>query len=69
VTAYLATLTPAGIDRLDMTSLLRGLIGRRVAVRAVPVKGRWGEVDTPSDLAIYTDDLNRGLLAFPSQRR
>ena len=68
-TAYLSTLAPAAIDRLDMTSLLRGLIGRGVAVRAVPIKGRWGEVDTPSDLAIYTDDLNRGLLSFPSRHR
>ena len=66
VTAYLGSLAPAVIDRLDMTSLLRGLIGRRVPVRAVPINGQWGEVDTPSDLAIYTDDLNRGLLTFPS---
>ena len=67
VTAYLGTLAPAAIDRLDMTSLLSGLIGRRVPVRAVPINGRWGEVDTPSDLAIYTDDLKRGLLTFPSR--
>lgn len=66
VTAYLGTLTPAVFDRLDMTSLLRGLIGRQVPVKAVPIGGRWGEVDTPSDLAIYTDDLNRGLLTFPA---
>jgi len=66
VTAYLRTLAPAVIDRLDMTSLLRGLIAQQVPIKAVPIKGPWGEVDTPSDLAIFTHDLNRGLFEFPS---
>jgi choline kinase len=53
VRQLLATLEPAAVDRLDMTSLLRmGLqAGWRIAVS--PVQGVWGEVDTADDLALY----------------
>ncbi|MCW5893780.1 MAG: phosphocholine cytidylyltransferase family protein [bacterium] len=43
---------PAG-DRLDMTSLLRALIAAGQPVLAVPVDGRWCEVDRESDVRLY----------------
>jgi len=64
--------TPAGwlrvaevLDRLDedarraleMTHLLQLLVASDVHVAAVPVRGRWCEVDSPSDLALYESML------------
>lgn len=49
--AWLGRLAPAARDRLDMTSLLRGLVESGVPVRGVPVDGGWFEVDSLSDLA------------------
>lgn len=44
----------AGIgDRLDMTSLLRGLIDAGRSIHCIPVTGRWCEVDTEADLQCY----------------
>ncbi len=65
VTAYLSTLNPDARDKLDMTSLLRGLIGGGSAIQSVGISGRWGEADTVEDLALYQDDYNRGLIRFP----
>lgn len=45
---------PAVRDKLDMTGMLQRLIvGHRVAIRALPYTGEWGEVDSAEDLAIY----------------
>ncbi|RIL08051.1 MAG: nucleotidyl transferase [Proteobacteria bacterium] len=49
----LATLPPADVDRLDITSLLRLAISRGQQVAAVPIEGRWCEVDSETDLASY----------------
>ena len=40
-------------DRLDMTGLLRGLLGDGAAIRTVPVSGGWCECDTENDLRLY----------------
>ena len=64
-TEYIRTLSSAAVNKLDMTALLRALISRGVAIGAVAVNGRWGEVDTQSDLELYEDDLRRGLLKYP----
>jgi choline kinase len=53
VSRLLASLGDAERDRLDMTGLLRRLIGAGVTVRGVAVEGPWGEVDSESDLALY----------------
>jgi L-glutamine-phosphate cytidylyltransferase len=50
---HLADRTDAEIARLDMTRLLADLIRAGVAIEAVPVDGRWCEVDRASDLALY----------------
>lgn len=52
VTDYLDALAPAEVDRLDMTGLLRRLIGAGIAVAGLPVAGGWGEVDSAADLAL-----------------
>ena len=57
VTAYLGTLAPAAVDRLDMTSLLRALLAGGVRIDTVPVSDRWFEVDTARDLAVAEDSL------------
>jgi hypothetical protein len=56
IDAHLAT---RSIDRLDMTSLLNGLLegGQRVA--AVAVEGGWFEVDSARDLEVATRGWSR----------
>jgi L-glutamine-phosphate cytidylyltransferase len=49
----LALLGSAELDKLDMTSLLRDLVGCGERVHAIPKIGPWGEVDHPGDLALY----------------
>lgn len=48
-----ATLSPSQRDRLDATGLLRLLVRRGTPVHAVPVDGRWCEVDGETDLRLY----------------
>jgi choline kinase len=50
----LDALSPDACDRLDMTSLLGRLLAAGIRVTTCPVTGRWCEVDSPSDLAAYT---------------
>ena len=69
VTDYLGTLAPAARDKMDMTSLLRGLIGVGATIRGVAIRGRWGEADTAEDLALYQEDYNRGLIQFPEKNQ
>lgn len=53
VSRLLARRSPARIARLETTHLLAALVADGVAVGAVPVRGRWCEVDGPDDLALY----------------
>jgi L-glutamine-phosphate cytidylyltransferase len=48
-----AALSAAEQDRLDMTSMLSRLLRAGIPVRAVAVEGRWCEVDSDKDLALY----------------
>lgn len=57
VQAHLTSLPLERRARLDMTSLLSGLIATGTTVRAVAVDGPWGEVDSESDLAVYQGPL------------
>lgn len=45
------------VDRMDMTTLLRRLIGEGVHIKALAFSGQWGEVDNPTDLALYEKKL------------
>jgi choline kinase len=51
--AWLAQRSPAEQDRMDMTSLLAGLLKEEVRIAAVPVSGGWCEVDSADDLSLY----------------
>ncbi len=62
VKAAVAAQPPERQQRLDMTSLLALLIGRGVAIQAVPREGVWGECDTPSDAALYERWIAEGRL-------
>lgn len=49
-----AFLVGKNVDKLDMTSLLNGLLEARTPVHAVPVAGGWFEVDSARDLEVAT---------------
>ena len=62
VQGYVKSLPAERRDRLDMTSLLSGLIGRGERIQAVRVSGPWGEVDNAADLALYERMIGDGRL-------
>ena len=49
-------------DRLDMTGLLRRLLGQGFPIATIATDGQWGEVDSASDLALYETMVKDGLL-------
>lgn len=51
-------LPAAARDKLDMTSALRALIQAGSRIKGVEYRGRWGEVDTSSDLAYYKEQFS-----------
>jgi choline kinase len=53
VERQLAALEPAARDKLDMTSLLRLLLAADFPISTLSTRGQWGEVDNPSDIAVY----------------
>jgi L-glutamine-phosphate cytidylyltransferase len=58
--AHLAAMPDAVVESLQMTELLGGLAGAGVPIDAVPVDGRWCEVDRASDLDLYETRLRSG---------
>jgi choline kinase len=60
VGAVLAGLSPHARDQLDMTSLLRTLLGKKFVIGTHATSGNWGEVDGPNDLAIYESMISNG---------
>lgn len=65
IAAYLATCDAATRAKLDMTALLSRLIASGVVVQGVPIPGPWGEVDEPTDLALYEAMIAGGALRRP----
>lgn len=55
IQSYLAQKQQAEVDRLDMTSLLRGLIESGARIRAAAISDRWYEVDNENDLKKYEE--------------
>ncbi len=62
IRALLAELEPLALDRLDMTGLLRRLLGRGVPIMTLGTTGQWGEIDNPGDLALYERMVDAGEL-------
>ena len=54
VRELLGSFSSERLDRLDMTTLLRAGLESGWEIEAVPVFGRWGEIDQPSDVELYT---------------
>lgn len=53
----LRQLDDGDLQRLDMTALLARLVDAGVRIGAVAIRGRWCEVDSPRDLALYRAKL------------
>jgi choline kinase len=53
ISRVLAAMPAHEVDALSMTSLLSQVIGAGQALRGVPYEGRWGEVDSETDLEVY----------------
>jgi choline kinase len=53
ISGYLATLPILEQRQLDMTSLLQRMLTLGAIIKTVPIKDRWFEVDSISDLACY----------------
>jgi L-glutamine-phosphate cytidylyltransferase len=60
VGAILAGLSAHARDQLDMTSLLRRLLRKNFVIGTYATSGNWGEVDGPTDLAIYESMIRNG---------
>ena len=60
VSELLSELDPPARDRLDMTALLRCLLARGYPIRTLATQGNWGEIDNPSDLALYEQMTRSG---------
>lgn len=61
VERLLSTLDAATCDRLDMTGLLGRLLnGKYVSIATFGTDGQWGEIDNPTDLALYRQMLSEG---------
>lgn len=52
------------MSRMDMTTLLRGLIHNGRIVSGVPISGGWIEIDRAKDLELANQFYDKGLLKF-----
>lgn len=57
VAAYLDSLEPSDLNRLDMTGLLQRLIASGGHIHGVPVPGMWYEIDTENDWALCKREI------------
>ncbi len=53
VEEYLSDLDGKTIDKLDMTSLLSGMLRKGIKIYGIPYDGLWLEIDNESDLKLY----------------
>jgi len=57
--------TYRNLDRLYMTDLLQGLIGRGAKIKAAPIDRGWVEIDSARDLAVAERVVRDGGLGTP----
>ncbi len=57
VVQYVNSLPEHEIDKMDMTSLLRGLLERNTHIQTIGIHGGWCECDTERDIEIYEKAL------------
>lgn len=58
VEKFLAEFPQNELDKMDMTTLLQGLIGKGVIILGVAIQDKWFEVDSESDLLTYHSKYN-----------
>lgn len=56
---FLASKKSEEIFTLDMTTLLNEMVKEGIKIKTVPIEGNWMEVDSPSDLKLCTQMLDR----------
>lgn len=64
ITAYTSNLSSDEVDKLDMTTLIMGLIKNGHKIKGLPITGQWFEVDTVKDLEIANNLYIEGKLSF-----
>lgn len=64
VEAVLAAVDSKTRDSMDMTTLLRALLGTGFPIRTVGIAGQWGEIDSASDLELYEKMISEGDLCL-----
>ena len=57
VAQHVASLPSSEADKLDMTSLLRQLLGKNIGIRVCAVSGGWCECDTQTDIEHYEQKI------------
>lgn len=58
ISNYTRKLPSEKVDKLDMTSLLRGLLNNHKEIKVCPVNGGWCECDTAEDIKRYELQLS-----------
>ena len=53
-------------DAMDMTTLLRKLLGSGFPIKTVGIAGQWGEIDSSGDLELYEKMISEGELCLES---
>ena len=57
VVQYINSLPKHEVEKMDMTSLLRGLLEHNIVIQAIGIDGGWCECDTEQDIAAYEKAL------------
>jgi L-glutamine-phosphate cytidylyltransferase len=64
VEAVLAALDQKTRDAMDMTTLLRRLLGTGFPISTLGITGQWGEIDSSGDLELYETMIREGELCL-----
>jgi choline kinase len=64
VEAVLAAVDAKTRGVMDMTTLLRALLGSGFPIRTVGIAGQWGEIDSAADLELYEKMIREGDLCL-----
>jgi L-glutamine-phosphate cytidylyltransferase len=64
VEAVLAAVDAKTRDKMDMTTLLRGLLNSGFPISTLGIAGQWGEIDSSDDLQLYEKMILEGELCL-----
>jgi L-glutamine-phosphate cytidylyltransferase len=57
IAVFLQDYSTRDIAQMDRTTLLKHLLLNKVNIKALPYHGKWGEIDHPSDVALYEQQI------------